>query len=278
MLKSYQFQTLIGISESNFWKLFETLQNNSKLSQLKNVFSPPMQLIVTLLWLRQGISFLFLAWVFGVSVSSISRYVGNAVEWLYETMVDLIYIPRSNERYLTNRQYRGKSIAMIVDGVEQPMYAPRNRQLSKVTFSSKKKMHTLTKLIGIAPNGKIWYLSPSYYGSISDSNLASMPENRISDNLESNEYIMADLGFKGLNVYGIITHQETKSQIYQRRFKSMRVTVENSIREVKRWKICKLIFKARIGKMRSIEFLHYHHKIWMVCSGLANMFQLPRKK
>jgi hypothetical protein len=229
--------------------------------------------MVTLLWLRQGISYLFLSWIFEVSVPTIWRCIQQCVMDLFRTFEQAISIPSYNERRETFYTYTGKKIAMVIDGVEQFILAPKDKILNRVSFSGKKRHHTLTKLIVIAPSGKIWFLSKSYFGSITDQNLASMPEN--SDLVSESEWIAADRGFKGLEYRRIITYRNRESFTYKLKFKKFRVIVENSIRQVKMWKVCQHTFPFKVGQLGKEVFLEWHHKIWVVCSGLVNLYQFP---
>ena len=73
------------------------------------------------------------------------------------------------------------------------------RDIEDISFIGKYQQHTLTKLIGVGMNGTIWFVGPSYEGSMNDKNLYDLPENWIHQRLKQHETIGADAGFKGKN-------------------------------------------------------------------------------
>jgi hypothetical protein len=278
LLQNYKFQTLIGLSKRNFEDLVTRLEKSSLISTSDDACkkaSFKKQLAITLLYLRQGVTFPLLSWIFEMSEATVKEYTTKIINKLYDYFRDEITFPKFDVRKETKKRYQDRDVAVIIDGVEQPIHSPIDRTLSSVTFSGKKKRHTVTKLICVLPTGRICYLSPSYFGSITDGNLASMPENNIAAKLKENEWIMADRGFRGLEHRKIFTYTNLTPFSLQKKFKKIRVRVENTIGEVKKWKICSMIFPSRIGTWGRREFLRWHDKIWVVCGGLVNVYLHP---
>jgi hypothetical protein len=117
-------------------------------------------------------------------------------------------------------------------------------------------------LIGCAPlNGRIYFVGKSFGGSLSDKNLYDLPDNWIHQKLESFETIIADKGFRGTNLFfnfhfsnlffligcevyhSFLLPKKKEGEynlsidIYNRDFKAIRCIIENSIGEIKKWKI-----------------------------------------
>jgi hypothetical protein len=169
----------------------------------------------------------------------------------------------------------GMNFSIIIDGMEQKIYSCSDKQISKASYSGKKSAHTFTKLIGVSREGNILFLSPSYIGSLSDSNLVNFPENWIYKYLEIHENIMGDLGFRGLEYLKIYT---MKSEVFkgydiEHDFKHFRVIVENVIGHIRKWKICKQEFQSKLKTLDKAR--EYHHFIFEIVAGLVNLFVCP---
>lgn len=167
----------------------------------------------------------------------------------------------------------------IIDGMEQKVMSSSDKGINSAIFSGKKKYHTLTKLIAVSRTGYIWFLSSSYFGSISDINLTEFPENFVYKKLTSEEKIMGDKGFRGLekfNIYSLLKGKSKDVDLFNRNFKHYRSVVENVIGQIKFFKICKEEFKI---KMKNYQNARYkHHLIYMTVCSLLNEYVLPLRK
>jgi hypothetical protein len=111
-----------------------------------------------------------------------------------------------------------------------------------------------------------------------------MEENKIYSILEQNEWIAADLGYRGLqhdfprvafpypDNCEIVTLNE-KQLKFNSEFKRIRTVVENVIQYIKKWKVCKYVFRSSAGDIAKAQ--EEHHRIWVVAAGLVNMFVMP---
>jgi hypothetical protein len=92
--------------------------------------------------------------------------------------------------------------------------------------------------------------------------------------LSKEEFVFADDGFKGYTDYNIITTSTPTSvsdeENYRKKFKGIRVIVENAIAQVKKWRICATTFRTKVKNLQGA--LDEHHKIWLICVGLVNRF------
>jgi len=166
------------------------------------------------------------------------------------------------------------NIVAIVDGTEQQVYSAIDKLNERARYSGKKRLHTFTLLIVCSPQGKIYWISDSYNGSLNDKNLVDLAENRefFQQNFKQHEWIAGDLGFKGMWQYCSTQTPITPNrqpltpyeQQFNKEFKSIRIVVENTIGQIKNWNICSSLFRH--------NSIHTHHKIWYIACSLWNAF------
>jgi hypothetical protein len=177
------------------------------------------------------------------------------------------------------QDFFGANITLIIDGAEHEIYSFTDKRLSYVTFSGKKSYHTLTKLIGVSPTGEILFISKSYPGGMNDLNLVQMPDVLNTIAVSDEEFILADRGFRGMEDYRILTpYTETTAShlpTYDKKFKAIRVKVENGILHVRRWRICHSLFRVKPMDIRAA--LRKHHQIWLICAALVNFVNNGRR-
>lgn len=90
--------------------------------------------------------------------------------------------------------FRGKKLTIVIDNSEQQIAKFSDKLSEQFHYSSKKKLHTLSKLLACAPNGRIYFLSSSYAGSQSDLQIYYYQENRVHKYLDEEEHVGADGG------------------------------------------------------------------------------------
>jgi hypothetical protein len=265
----------VGISQSDFSHLrdecYKQLPNERNLQPDQMTLFE--RLMVTLTWLRNGISQNFLAFIFRCSQATVSRILHDTVDNLYQIADAAIKIPEEDERESLSESFEGKQIVLVVDGAEQRVLSSTDKLLQNINFSGKKHLHTFTKLLAVDPvEGKIRFISGSYPGSVNDLNLVQMPENSLKYALKDDEYILGDAGFKGMLHENIIAYTSKEMEgAVDKNFKRIRVIVENAIRGVRRWKICYHTFNGT-HKDNIIELRNWHHCIWKVCAWLSNLY------
>ena len=52
--------------------------------------------------------------------------------------------------------------------------------------------------------------------------------------------------------------------------------MENSIAEIKKWKICEGKYFTKMTNLQNAK--EDHHQIWSICAGLVNLFVMPIRK
>lgn len=162
------FHSIIGITQEQFSDLFQKLSWKETSGGSSNFsLTPTQRLLVTMIWLCQYPSLNMLAWIFGVDPSTICRTISAVTQQMWKALGPKLQIPDLVERLSLCRKLGKYIIVMIVDGSEQQILESVVKRKSNITFSGKKKLHTFTKLIGVAPNGRIWFISKSYPGELS---------------------------------------------------------------------------------------------------------------
>lgn len=225
---------------------------------------------------------LFLSWIFEVSETTISRCVESVHKILFDKLSSQIFIPPRAQRDMNMVLFDGNIISLIIDGAEQEVFKPMVKDVERSVYSGKKCYHTFTILVGVSPNGVIYALSPSYQGSIADSTMMLMAENRWFTKLDPDECVMADKGFRGLEAHHktilpfIGKKLPTAKELYNRQVASIRIVVENAIRAIKEWKICGMCLRTKSSDLESS--LGFHNRNWVICAALANLFRGVRGK
>lgn len=217
--------------------------------------------------------------MFAISHTSVENYLMEILPLLHKLLSPTINIPPYEIRKKTNFSLEdGYTYSMIVDGMEHEVYSCSTRLVRDTVYSGKKSFPSFTQLIGVNQEGCIWFISGSYPGSNIDINLSQYYENRICDVLEKDEMIAADQGFRGLEDLKIFTHiakaKTTAEKEFNKHFKHYRSVVENSIAQIRMWKICSYRFYTKLEPNLSKALLE-HTFIVEIVAGLVNRFVMP---
>eukprot|EP00761_Pharyngomonas_kirbyi_P010455 gb/GECH01010475.1/.p1 GENE.gb/GECH01010475.1/~~gb/GECH01010475.1/.p1 ORF type:complete len:190 (+),score=16.42 gb/GECH01010475.1/:1-570(+) len=185
------------------------------------------------------------------------------------------------ERCLEREGFEEKWITVVIDGSEQSILKPNHRQREEICYSGKKAKHTFTKLGACTPKGRILFLSETYEGSRNDSTLYSFPENQIHIHLAKNEYVAADKAWEGWiesRVVSSIKGKKLRSidQQYNNDLASIRIIIENIFGKIKDFKVCKYELPLKTSDILAAK--EQHHKIWVVCAGLVNLYCKPMRE
>lgn len=240
-------------------------------------------LLITLLYMRQYISIKFLSWIFGIDGSTISRNMQATMSVLSSWANDMIVFPPEQTRLKNSVFFKNAQISIIVDGTEQQVAVPESKLIEQAVYSGKKKKHTFTRLLGVSPLGHIYFLSPSHPGSLNDLNLYD--NYKLHQKLEKHEWVAADKGFRGCHndhpfvlpfLQSPTAELSPKQDEFNRDFAKIRITVENTIALIKKWKICAQVFRCKFQNLD--EALCNNGMYWKVCAALVNRFNLKYKK
>ena len=112
--------------------------------------------------------------------------------------------------------------------------------------------------------------------------MCEFPENRFWEHITSEECIIADKGFRGLdrfhkNIYIPFFNDVDQEPIKQfnNELAHYRIIVENVFGAIKKWKICTHTLELKFTEIK--DALNKHNKIWSVVAYLINKYHLLKK-
>jgi hypothetical protein len=186
------------------------------------------QVIMLFLYYRSYVTMVFVGHLFGIDDSNVCRMIKRL-----EPILAKVTAIRKD------RTYTDKDLELIIDATEQPIERPRKKQ--KRYYSGKKKRHTLKTEIRINGQGEIKHVSKSRPGSVHDFEL-----HKQEPPVPRDARVYVDSGYQGLDK----RHKETElpykrkkgklekeEKIYNRTLSSFRVMVENTLAQIKVFKI-----------------------------------------
>ena len=139
-----------------------------------------------------------LAFRFGISTSSVSRYLTTWICFLYHHLKELDWSP-SIEQVMGTLPHSFRknfpSTYAIIDGSEIFIQTPSDLCMQSSTWSQYKHHNTAKFLVACTPNGAISYISPVFVGSISDIELTKASGYLTTLQDKPGISIMADRGF-----------------------------------------------------------------------------------
>jgi hypothetical protein len=269
-------QQVCGFSLSNLEDLFQRVASvaNPRLRGKIPQLSLEQKMMVAILKLRQNFSFHVLGWMFDASVNVVYSAWSEMLPLLYKAVAPAVHMNRGFPI-----RFMGNTIRYIVDGWEHRIGASSNTAIEKVCYSVKKKQHSFTQLIYVSPDGYICYVTRSFTGSTSDSTIAAMKQNDLTKYMQKNHFILGDKGFVGLESYGIVSafpNEDTfKMRIWNKTVKKWRIVVENSVRELRIFKILKHEYQTKLLTLQ--KSLDAHSLIVYICAALVNLYFGPRR-
>ncbi|CAG5055652.1 unnamed protein product [Parnassius apollo] len=211
------------------------------------------QLLITLIKLRRYLPDFELAFLFGISQTTVANIFVTWINFMYEiwSLVNIWPSKELVQYYMPESFKRGfPSTRIIVDTTEIPITRPGNPVAQQVTFSSYKHKNTVKAMIGATPGGLISYVSECYGGSVSDRQI--IERSKLINVCDSGDSIMADRGFNVQDIFAsrditinIPMFLKGKTQlpgvriIQDRKLASKRVHIERIIGLAKSYKILK---------------------------------------
>ncbi|GFU90355.1 uncharacterized protein TNCV_4947371 [Trichonephila clavipes] len=270
-----QMKCVTSFTIKEFYCIYRFLQIEDDLS-MSTKRRPIDRYFLFLVKLRTGISNEFLAILFGISDSTVSRDFNFVTDVLYEKLKLQDVFPSKDQviRYMPPpfRMYC-KNVRIIVDCTEIEVQKPSSPMEQQMTFSRYKNANTFKGMIGITPNGAISFISELFTGSISDKEV--FIRSKLMDRLEPNDVVMADKGFLianelekiGCKLYRPIFLEDKiqfdiSEMVSNCQLSNKRVTVERAISKIK-------IFKYFQGVLPYHSF-HNSSKVFFIACMLCN--------
>lgn len=267
-----QVKRLLGISYEELNQLLEICRSqheeNQNLKESKKVRliragggkQPNLileeQIILTLMYLRQGLTFQVLGLLFEVSEST-AHNTFNYWQRIFQEVLPASLIETIKKLEINLEEFQEELVKyeLIVDSSEQARERPFDDQEQKKYYSGKKKHHTLKTQFIILPQGKdIVDVVVGYPGPKSDIKLFQEHKNIFSPE----QKFSGDKAYIG--DHQIITPQKkpkngelTNSQKEEnKKLSSQRIFVEHIIRLVKVFQVGRDRFRLQVSRYQSI--------------------------
>jgi hypothetical protein len=243
-----------AISETTFRGTFRKQRTipTSKYSTASMVF-------ITLFWLAHYPTLAMMSAMFGIHERSITQILKRTLTGMAWSFKDELKWPTDEEferrkhEFFFFQNWDFKDAVCVVDGTEIRISRPSKEPFQKLSYSGKKKQHTLNILLLTWLNGEIFYFSNARVGSNDQSHFN---EEKLRDRFIGKMFgVMGDGGFTfnrktdTVQIIGYKPHRRrhghlTKEEAkYNKYLSQMRVVVENTISRIKQWRIIKGVFR-----------------------------------
>ena len=161
-----------------------------------------------------------LAYRYGISQASVSRYFNKWIGTMFIRLQPLVRWPRPEELQLTmpvEFKNHFKNYVAIIDCFEVFCERPKSPKARSLTWSNYKHHNTVKFLIAITPQGPISFVSKGLGGYASDQHI--MENCGILSHLLPEDVILADCGFNVEEAFGLycVEVNPPPTPIYQRK-------------------------------------------------------------
>ena len=100
----------------------------------------------------------------------------------------------------------GEEANIVLDGFETRVRVTTNDVVESLTYSTKKKQHSVNVLVAVSPRTKrVRWISYPVGGQMNDYTTANEQLKDIYDNLHNNEIMIGDEGFEGMEHWKLFT-------------------------------------------------------------------------
>jgi hypothetical protein len=158
------------------------------------------QLLVTRVWLRRYPTHEVLAWLFGVSDSTVLRIVARRVPVLDELGQDTMRFPdpgRHHRRAFDALLADLPELAVVIDTFEQKVPRPQQRAEADRWYSGKKKTHTIKSQVAVdVQSGRFCAIGESVPGPTADITL--LKQSGLLDRLPAGVGAAGDRAYVGI--------------------------------------------------------------------------------
>lgn len=260
-------------------EVFTTSEDSCMLkSGPKPKVSPIDQLFLYITCLRNGFTLQHTAWLFDVSIATVSRYIISWTNFCYFKLASIPIWPtrKQVDKHMPESFKRTyPTTSCIIDCTELFCQRPSSLATQSSLYSHYKSHVTYKGLVGISPSGSITFVSQLYDGSISDKEIvckSGLLEKRL---WQENDSVMADRGFTiqnelnslyvKLNIPCFLAGRDqlTVAEVKESQtIASVRIHVERAIQRIKKFRV-----------LRNEIPLTLHgsvNQIWTVCCLLCN--------
>ena len=216
----------------------------------KRLLKPYQEVLLTLVYLRHNVAFCVVGLMFNVSAD----VAENTFHEIVGVLKDVCPANRweAEKRWTkTEPSWKPEEIdQVIVDSFETPIPRPSIEPKQREFYSGKKKDHTIKTEIITNLEGDILDVDPGYRGPKSDKKLHE--GSKVAEQFP-NATVKGDLAYQGLKA-GEVPHKKPRGaelsaeqKEENRKFSSVRVRVEHSIRRVKAFRIVRDDYRLATG-------------------------------
>lgn len=271
------FKSFFGVTVAEFealyqklvpvWYLHEQRRLNQRQRQRaigggrRYTLSLRDRLLMTLMWLKLYLNTNVLGYLFGVDGSTASRDVRNLLPALREvgegTLGWLEPPKRGQTKNLAQAMLEYPDLLAIVDATEQPVRRSSVEAVQREHYSGKKKCHTRKTQIIVNEHGIIRDVSRSTPGHVHD--LEHFRQSGAAERIPRQVGVGGDAGYQGLQdelpQHSVATphkarrgHPLTQAEKdINREFSRTRIIVENTICELKHFKVLAERFRHHVN-------------------------------
>ncbi len=236
------------------------------------------RLLMTLVWLRLYLTCDAVGVLFAVDKSTVSRTTRPLLRLLRDRGQETLGWPEEAQAALHTPDDpapddpapddpapvldREDDSVAIIDATEQRVERSQDNATQKAHYAGKKKAHTRKTLIVVNERGRLRYVSASVPGSIHD--LTLLRQSGAVEEIPPDLSLLADSGFQGLQndvpersvalpYKGSRTHPLTPEQkLHNASLSRIRIVVENTLAEMKHFRILADVFRHPIDIYDSI--------------------------
>ena len=211
--------------------------------------APREQILLAIIWLRQYPTNEVLAFLFGVSDSTVSRVVNRLVPLLEASGKATMRMPdpgRKHRKELDALLSETPELAVIIDTFEQRVQRCKNRKDADAHFSGKKKQHTLKDQLAVdEDDGTVCDVAESVVGPTAD--LTLLKQSGLLDRLPEGVGAIGDLAYIGIGEahprgLGATPRRKPRGRdrppedvCFNRAFSKRRIKVEHTIGRMRRY-------------------------------------------
>ena len=210
---------------------------------------PHNQLLLTVIWLRLYPIHEVLAYLFGVSDTTVGRAIGRVLPLLEASGQDTMRMPdpgRKRRRSLDALLTETPDLVVVIDTFEQPIQRPQERKVADTYYSGKKKRHTLKSQVAVdEETGQIVDVPESALGPAAD--IKVLEESGLLERLPEGVGAIGDLAYVGIEKLhpsglGAAPRKKPRGKErpaedveYNRAFSKRRIVVEHTIGRMRRY-------------------------------------------
>jgi hypothetical protein len=240
------------------------------------------QVLLTVVWLRQYPTHEVLAYLLGVSDSTVSRIIQRILPLLEQAGRDTMRMPdpgRKRRRSLPELLADTPELAVIVDSFEQRVQRPKQAAERDSWYSHKKRSHTAKAQIAVdEQNGRIVDMSASVKGRTHD--LSLLKQSDLLQRLPDGIGCMGDSAYQGIRElhplgvsprkkpWGKNKPRSPEDVLYNRAFSQRRIVVETTINRLRRYQSLtqsdrqhRLLHTARVLAVAGLVNRQFSHRL-----------------